>query len=54
MNVMPNSPGETRIGFFDSPVIGLKADSPTSVPSDCILCITALLAMALIPAPTPK
>ena len=53
MNVMPNSAGDTRIAFFDSPVIGLKADSPTSVPSDCILCITALLAMVFIPFSTP-
>ena len=29
MNVTPSSRGETRTGFFDSPVIGRKADSPT-------------------------
>jgi hypothetical protein len=48
MNVMPSSPGETRMGFFDSPVIGRKADSPTNVPSDCILRRTALLRWTLV------
>ena len=53
MKVTPSSSGDTRIGFFDSPVIGLKADSPTNVPNDCILRRTALLPWPLVFIATP-
>ena len=53
MNVTPSSRGETRTGFIDSPVIGRKADSPTSVPNDCILRRTALLPRPLVFIYTP-
>ena len=53
MKVTPSSAGETNKGFFDSPVIGLKADSPTSVPNDCIFKSTALLRGTMVFIATP-
>ena len=47
------APVQTRLKHHKEFVIGLKADSPTSVPNDCIFKSTALLRGTMVFIATP-